>query len=141
LVTTELTCGLLSLKVQDAGFLFHFFLCKLIDICFCLQQVGAIKDEHSIFIFCSHPNQLLTAFLQALVAPAMDKCCKRRQQLAALNASPDVMVLSSCVIPLSLYEFMDGGAEGPYLLGQNLSLIGGWGSTKLYHNLGYCDHS
>jgi hypothetical protein len=71
----------------------------------------------------------------------MEKCCKRRQQLAALNASPDVMALSSCVIPLSLYEFLDGGAEGPYLLGQNLSLIGGWGSTKLYHNLGYFDHS
>jgi hypothetical protein len=64
-----------------------------------------------------------------------------QQQLAALNASPDVMALSSCWIPLSLHEFLDGEAEGPNLLGQNLSLVGGWGSTKLYHNLGYCDHS
>jgi hypothetical protein len=52
LVTTELTCGWLSLKVlsHDAEFLFHFFLCRFIDICFCLQQVGGIKDEHSIFL-------------------------------------------------------------------------------------------
>jgi len=62
----------------------------------------------------------------------MDKCCKRRQQLAALNASPDVMALSSC--------WMEE-PEGPNLQGENLSLMGGWGSTELYYNLGYCDHS
>jgi hypothetical protein len=52
LVTTESTCGWLPLKVlsHDVGFLFHFFLCKIIDICFCLQQVGGIKDEQSIFL-------------------------------------------------------------------------------------------
>ncbi|CAK9238327.1 unnamed protein product [Sphagnum troendelagicum] len=107
-----------------------------------LQQVGGIKDGHSISsdYFYPQPNRLLSAFLQSPSGPCNGQMLQEAA-VAALNASPDVTALSSCWIPLGLHEFVDGGAKGPNLLGQNLSLMGGWGSTELYHNQGYCDHS
>ncbi len=127
---------------HDVGFSSPFFLCKLIDICSCLQQIGGIKDGQSIFsdYFYPQPNRLLTAFLQSPSGPCNGQMLQEAA-VAALNASPDVTALNSCWIPLGLHEFVDGGAKGPNLLGQNLSLMGGWGSTELYHNQGYCDHS
>ncbi|CAK9237120.1 unnamed protein product [Sphagnum troendelagicum] len=102
-----------------------------------LQQVGGIKDGHPIFsdYFYPQPNRLLSAFLQSPSGPCNGQMLQEAA-VAALNASPDVTALSSCWIPLGLHEFVDGGAKG-----QNLSLMGGWGSTELYHNQGYCDHS